>query len=78
MTSIITKEYPTKVIVCTGYGGTHKEAFSRGASAYVIKPFRIDAFFEVVYKVMVEDATCLLLKVGAGAEEYVKLSQNDV
>ena len=56
LTNIITKKYPTKVIVFTGYGGTHKEAFQKGASAFVQKPCKIDNLLEVVYKVMKEDA----------------------
>ena len=61
MTNILTKKYPTKVIVCTGYGGTHEEAFRKGASAYVNKPFKIDTLLEVVYKVMVEDVTHIVM-----------------
>ena len=62
MTDIITKKYPTKVIVLTGIGDMKKgtfriEAFRKGASAYVNKPCKIDDLFEVVYKVMTEDVT---------------------
>jgi len=62
MTDIITKKYPTKVIVLTGIGDMKKgkfriEAFQKGASAYVNKPCKIDDLFEVVYKVMAEDVT---------------------
>lgn len=63
MTNIITKKYPTKVIVFTGYGETHKEAFRKGASAFVQKPCKIDDLLEVVYKVMKEGATHIVMRV---------------
>ena len=57
MTNIITKKYPTKVIVLTGFGGMKKDEFRQGASAFVNKPCNLNDLFEVVYQVMKEDAT---------------------
>jgi DNA-binding NtrC family response regulator len=56
MTNVITKRYPTKVIVLTGgdLGGERKEAFHKGAKAFVLKPCGIDDLLEIVYKVMTE------------------------
>ena len=56
MTNEITKKYPTKVIVFTGgdLGGERKDAFHKGAKAFILKPCKIDALLEVVYKVMTE------------------------
>jgi len=56
MTNVITKRYPAKVIVFTGgdLGGERKEAFHKGARAFVLKPCGIDDLLEIVYKVMTE------------------------
>ena len=59
MTNVITKKYPTKVIVFTGgdLGGERKDAFHKGAKAFILKPCKIDALLEIVYKVMTEGVT---------------------
>ena len=59
MTNVITKKYPTKVIVFTGgdLGGERIDAFHKGAKAFIQKPCRMDALLEIVDKVMTEGVT---------------------
>jgi len=59
MTNVITKKYPTKVIVFTGgdLGGERVDAFHKGAKAFILKPCRMDALLEIVDKVMTEGVT---------------------
>jgi len=59
MTNVITKRYPTKVIVFTGgdLRGERKDAFHKGAKAFVLKPCKIDALLEIIDKVMTEGVT---------------------
>ena len=59
MTNIITKKYPTKVIVYTGgdLGGQREDAFHKGASAFILKPCKTDSLLEIIDKVMTEGVT---------------------
>jgi CheY-like chemotaxis protein len=54
MTNVISKKYPAKVIVLTGIEDMRKDAFHKGAKAYIRKPFGIDVLLEIVNKVMTE------------------------
>jgi len=74
MTNVITKIYPTKVIVFTGgdLGGERKDAFHKGAKAFVLKPCRIDDLLEIIDKVMTEG----VIYIGNGVDLESKNSIN--